>query len=77
MTGLLGELSIVNIGVGYTLPFKVMGAPWIKAHELAEQLNKQRFPGVYFHPFFYRPFRTLCQTRLPRRVNHGDRSSNV
>ncbi len=55
-TGLLGELQLVNIGIGYTLPFKVMGAPWIDAEQLAQQLNGQQFPGVYFHPFHYRPF---------------------
>jgi uncharacterized protein YbbC (DUF1343 family) len=55
-TGLLGELQIVNIGVGYTLPFKIVGAPWINAVQFAQQLNAQRFPGVHFHPFYYRPF---------------------
>lgn len=55
-TGLLGELSLVNIGIGYTLPFKVLGAPWIKARQLASQLNEQKLPGVYFFPFYYRPF---------------------
>ncbi|MBA3721272.1 MAG: DUF1343 domain-containing protein [Parachlamydiaceae bacterium] len=56
MTGLLGELQLVNIGVGYTLPFKVVGAPWIKATELAQNLNNQKSPGVHFHPFYFRPF---------------------
>ncbi|MBS0604839.1 MAG: DUF1343 domain-containing protein [Verrucomicrobia bacterium] len=55
-TGLLGELSLVNIGIGYTLPFKVIGAPWIKARQLADKLNEQKLPGVYFMPFHYRPF---------------------
>lgn len=55
-TGLIGELQLVNIGVGYTLPFKVVGAPWIDAKKFAEQLNAQSFPGVYFCPFHYRPF---------------------
>lgn len=55
-TGLLGELSLVNIGIGYTLPFKVIGAPWIKARDLADKLNEQKLPGVYFLPFHYRPF---------------------
>jgi uncharacterized protein YbbC (DUF1343 family) len=55
-TGLLGELQIVSIGVGYTLPFKVVGAPWIRAEEFAEKLNAQRLPGVRFIPFYYRPF---------------------
>ncbi len=55
-TGLLGELQIVNIGIGYSLPFKVVGAPWINAKQFAYHLNAQSFPGVYFHPFHYSPF---------------------
>ncbi|MEI6243216.1 MAG: DUF1343 domain-containing protein [Chlamydiota bacterium] len=56
MTGILGELNILNIGIGYTLPFKVVGAPWIDAKFFAEQLNQQKLPGVSFVPFHYRPF---------------------
>lgn len=56
ITGILGELSLVNIGVGYTLPFKVVGAPWLNGSLLAERLNAQKFPGVFFYPFHYRPF---------------------
>ncbi len=55
-TGLLGELQLVNIGVGYSLPFKVVGAPWINANQFAQHLNAQHFPGVYFYPFHYKPF---------------------
>ena len=55
-TGMIGEISLVNIGVGYTLPFKVVGAPWIDAKIFAKHLNAQKFPGVYFEPFHYRPF---------------------
>lgn len=55
-TGILGELQLVNIGIGYTLPFKVVGAPWIDARLLAKNLNAQKFPGVHFEPFHYRPF---------------------
>lgn len=55
-TGLLGELQIVSIGVGYTLPFKIVGAPWIDAQEFAKRLNEQKFPGVHFLPFYFRPF---------------------
>lgn len=55
-TGIIGELSLVNIGVGYTLPFKLIGAPWIDASILAKTLNAQKFPGVHFEPFHYRPF---------------------
>ncbi|MBT4445228.1 MAG: DUF1343 domain-containing protein [Waddliaceae bacterium] len=55
-TGILGELGIVNIGVGYTLPFKLIGAPWIDAKQFSQTLNEQKFPGVHFQPFYYTPF---------------------
>lgn len=56
MTGIVGELQIVNIGVGYSLPFRVIGAPWIDAKQLSDQLNGQRYPGVFFYPIYYKPF---------------------
>ncbi len=56
MTGILGELQMVNIGIGYTLPFKIVGAPWIQAVQFAEKLNSQKLPGVHFQPFYFRPF---------------------
>lgn len=55
-TGILGELQMVSIGIGYTLPFKVVGAPWVNSRRFAEALNKQNFPGVQFMPFYFRPF---------------------
>ncbi len=55
-TGILGELQIVSIGVGYTLPFKVVGAPWIDAETFSSKLNEQKFPGVKFQPFHFQPF---------------------
>lgn len=56
MTGILGELQLVNIGVGYTLPFKIVGAPWIQASSFSEKLNEQKLPGVHFQPFHFKPF---------------------
>lgn len=55
-TGILGELQIVNIGIGFTMPFKIIGAPWIDAAVFAEKLNAQKLPGVHFQPFHFRPF---------------------
>lgn len=55
-TGILGELGLVNIGIGYTLPFKIVGAPWIDADQFAAALNGQNLPGVHFLPFHYKPF---------------------
>ncbi len=55
-TGVLGELGFLNIGIGYTQPFKLVGAPWINGEELALHLNKQKLPGVKFIPYYFRPF---------------------
>lgn len=55
-TGILGALGVVNIGIGYTLPFKIVGAPWIKGDEFASKLNEQNLPGVKFIPFSFKPF---------------------
>lgn len=65
-TGILGTMDLVNIGIGCTLPFKVVGAPWIEAEAFAKKLNDQKMPGVYFLPFHYKPFygkyaNELCQ----------------
>jgi len=55
-TGLLGAMSIVSIGVGYTMPFKIVGAPWIKGEPFAQALNAQKLKGVRFIPFHFTPF---------------------
>jgi len=55
-TGILGELKNVSNGVGYTLPFEMIGAPWINADTLADQLNGTGIAGVYFGPARFRPF---------------------
>jgi len=65
-TGILGQYSLVSIGIGYTLPFKVVGAPWIEAEKFAEACQGQKLPGVRFQPFYFRPFfgkykNELCQ----------------
>jgi uncharacterized protein YbbC (DUF1343 family) len=57
MTGILGELrSAVSIGVGYTLPFQVVGAEWIESDLLIDELNKMKIPGLKFRPITYRPY---------------------
>jgi len=56
VTGIIGELPLVNIGVGYTLPFKLVGAPWIDAETFAQELNRKKIEGVYFQPFYYKPY---------------------
>ncbi|MGQ1890202.1 exo-beta-N-acetylmuramidase NamZ family protein [Thermophagus sp. OGC60D27] len=56
VSGILGELYVVNIGVGYTLPFQLFGADWFDATQLAQNLNDLNLPGVIFRPIFYKPY---------------------
>ncbi len=55
-TGALGELGCVNIGIGYTLPFRVVGAQWMNADRSTKALNALQLPGVRFRAIHYKPF---------------------
>ncbi len=56
ITGIFGETPLVSIGVGYTLPFKLVGAPWMNAGQASKAMNDKNIPGVYFEAFFFRPY---------------------
>lgn len=60
-TGILGEFGFVNIGVGYTIPFQMVAAPWIKADEFAKAMNDLRLPGVTFRPIYAKPFYSVSK----------------
>ena len=53
---IVGELGYLSIGVGYTIPFQMFAADWIKAEEFASALNKLHLPGVHFRPMHLKPF---------------------
>ncbi len=49
------EGTQVSEGRGTTRPFELVGAPYIDALELAEELGKLSLPGVHFRPCGFRP----------------------
>jgi len=56
-TGIMGELQVVNEGVGYTLPFELAGGPFVDdADAFAAELGRRRLPGVRFRPTYYTPY---------------------
>lgn len=55
ITGTFGELHTVNEGVGFTLPFEMVGAPWIDRQEFANELNSRNLPGLFFRPHTWSP----------------------
>ncbi len=69
VSGILGELYCMNIGVGYTLPFQLFGADWLDdADALAANLNALDIPGVIFRSMHFRPFYTDMQGKTMRGV---------
>ena len=64
VTGIFGEFGYISIGVGYTLPFEVVGAPWISADTLAEAMNALKLPGLEFRPIYYKPYYSTFQGEL-------------
>lgn len=49
------EGTNVSEGRGTTTPFELVGAPWLKSEQLANELNSYNLPGVYFRPQYYTP----------------------
>lgn len=54
-TGILGELDFASIGVGYTMPFRAIAAPWIDGQKFADRMNALNLPGLRFRPISYTP----------------------
>jgi uncharacterized protein YbbC (DUF1343 family)/CubicO group peptidase (beta-lactamase class C family) len=52
--GLL-EATNLSVGRGTDMPFEVVGAPWIKAQELADGLNERGLAGVRCQPIYFTP----------------------
>lgn len=61
MSGIIGEFSYLNIGVGYTIPFQMFAAPWIDANRLAARLSALGLEGVVFRPVYAKPFYATMQ----------------
>jgi len=55
-TGVMGELQMINHGIGYTIPFQTFAAPWIDGVEFSERATALELPGILFRPITYRAF---------------------
>ena len=53
------EGTNVSVGRGTDTPFEWIGAPWIKARELAQYLNARSIAGVRFVPVSFVPTRSV------------------
>lgn len=64
VTGLVGEIGRINNGIGYTIPFGMLGLPEFDENKLSQQLNALTLPGIYFRPASYKPFYGSLQGQL-------------
>ncbi|MDD3154822.1 MAG: DUF1343 domain-containing protein [Victivallaceae bacterium] len=53
ITGPIGTLGLVDIGINHVLPFQVVGAPWLDGKKMSETLNACKLEGVRFRPIYY------------------------
>ena len=56
-SGICGELyGFLNIGVGYTIPFRTFAAEWIDAKALKYRLDSYELPGISWRTIYYKPY---------------------
>lgn len=55
-SGIMGELGVFCVGIGYTLPFKVYAAEWIDPYLLLKEMNELKLKGVMFRPIQFKPY---------------------
>lgn len=60
----LFEGTNLSVGRGTTMPFQYLGAPYIDAYRLAEQLNRLGLAGVRFLPAVFTPSLSLYAGKL-------------
>ncbi len=63
------EGANVSVGRGTDTPFELLGAPWIKARELASYLNQRQLAGVRFVPIAFTPTAARYKDQLCQGVN--------
>ena len=51
-------------GRGTTFPFEMIGAPFIQAQQLADEMNGKGLPGVRFRPVYFKPSASKHQGKL-------------
>jgi uncharacterized protein YbbC (DUF1343 family) len=63
------EGTNVSVGRGTETPFELLGAPWIKATELARYLNGRSISGVRFVPVSFTPNASVYADKKCEGVN--------
>jgi uncharacterized protein YbbC (DUF1343 family) len=49
------EGTNISEGRGTTLPFEILGAPWLDPFQFADEMTHRALPGVAFRPLYFTP----------------------
>ncbi len=60
----LFEGTNLSEGRGTALPFETIGAPFVDAQALADEMNAKQLPGVRFRPVYFKPTASKHQGEL-------------
>lgn len=63
-TGIMGELYVASIGIGYTLPFQLFATEWFNADSLSQNLNSLHLQGIVFRPIHYKPYYSVSMGKM-------------
>jgi len=63
-TGFLGEAGGISHGIGYTLPFQLVGHPSFNPFTIADEMNGMNAPGVLFRPSTFEPFYGVFKNKV-------------
>lgn len=67
LTGIIGELDDVSIGVGYPLAFEVIAAPYIDRDKFVAAMRAKNIPGLMVMPISFKPY----ASKFKGEVVHG------
>lgn len=60
----LFEGTNISEGRGTTFSFEMIGAPFINAERLADEMNRKKLQGILFRPVYFRPAASKYQGEL-------------
>lgn len=64
ITGIIGEMSVVNIGIGTDMPFQIVGSPNLNSKSITNIINKVVSPSIRLESQQYTPQKGLFANKL-------------
>ncbi|MBL8003477.1 MAG: DUF1343 domain-containing protein [Candidatus Kapabacteria bacterium] len=79
ITGIIGEMSVVNIGIGTEMPFQIVGSPTLNSKSIAKIVNNVVEPTIRLESIEYTPQKGLFANKVCKGVllNISPNSKNL